>query len=72
MNKSLLAVLVALFVMSATAHSLDEVKKAFLNDKCIADELTIVKPQIEAKVAQLKLVTPPLPRTRRTWLPRPS
>ena len=47
MSKSLLVVLIALFVMSATAHSIDEIKKAYRSDKCIVDELDSLKPQME-------------------------
>ena len=54
MNKSLLAVLIALFVMSVSAHSIDEAMKAYKNDKCIAGEVDTFKPQISAKIAQLK------------------
>ena len=70
MNKSLLIVLIALFVMSATAHSVDEIKKAFRSDKCISDEIDALKPKIEEKIAKLKVVIRPLFRTRKTLLPR--
>lgn len=72
MSKSLFVVLVALFVMSATAHSIDEMMKAYKNDKCIVDELSILRPQLESQVAQLKLVSPCSFRTRRISLPRLS
>lgn len=54
MSKSLFVVLIALFVLSATAHSIDEMKKVFGNDQCISGELDILKPQIEEKIATLK------------------
>lgn len=70
MNKSLFLVLIALFVMSATAHSVDEMKKAFRNDKCISNQIDSVKPMIDEKVAALKLVILCLFRTKRTLLPK--
>lgn len=72
MNKSLLVVLISLFVLSASAHSIDEVMKAYKNDKCIAGELETIKPRISAKVAELKEVRPILFRTRRTSSPKLS
>ena len=54
MSKSLFVVLIALFVLSATAHSIDEIKKVFGNDKCISEELDVLRPQIQEKISILK------------------
>lgn len=72
MSKSLFVVLIALFVMSATAHSVDEMMKSFRNDKCISNEIDSVKPMIEEKIAALKMVIQKLFRTRRMLLLKPN
>ena len=70
MSKSLLVVLIAIFVLGATAHSMDEAMKAYKNDKCVAAEIDTFKPQISAKIAQLKEVLRLLFRITEMLLPR--
>ena len=72
MSKILFTVLFAALVMSSAAHSIDEAMKAFKNDKCLVDELSVLKPQMEEQVALLKEVYILLFRIKKTSLPRPN
>jgi hypothetical protein len=54
MSKSLFVILIALFVLSASASSLDQIKNIYQNDKCVTDELDLIKPMIQEKITILK------------------
>ena len=68
MSKILFTVLFAVLIMSSAAHSIDEAMKAYKNDKCLNDELSVLRPKMEEQVAQLKLVHIILFRTKKTLL----
>jgi hypothetical protein len=54
MSKSLFVVLIALFVLSASAHSIDEIKNLYKNDQCVTGELDLIRPMIQEKITVLK------------------